>query len=186
MRNNQVIRNEETGESLTMLASEHDSGGKRQIYRVELPANRPSPPLHYHVAFIEKFSVVEGTLDVYLGKRREHRRLRKGESVTVEKLQLHTFANSSDSPCKMQVETIPAGGVVRAFQLAYGVANEGNASDDGLPANPIVRLRFVQISQGFLPRIPMAIQRAVFAIAAVISKVTVLEAHIQKHLIEEE
>ena len=51
VRKNQVIRNDETGESLTMLESEYDNGGKRQVYRVELPPHRPSPPLHYHVAF---------------------------------------------------------------------------------------------------------------------------------------
>ena len=134
MRKNQVIRNEETGESLTMLESEYDNGGKRQVYRVELPAHRPSPPLHYHVSFAETFSVLEGNLDVYLGKERKHRLLGKGESVIVQKLELHTFANTSDSPCTMQVETVPAGGVVRPFQLAYGVANQGNAGADGLRA----------------------------------------------------
>lgn len=175
MLSNQVIRNHQTGESLTMIVSEHDTGGTLQAYQVVLPAHRPSPPLHYHIAFTETFSVIEGTLDMYLGSERHHILLKKGEKVLVEKRQLHTFANQSDSPCMMLVETRPAGGVVHAFELAYAVANEGGAGKDGLPANPIVRLRFVQISQGFLPRIPIFVQKTIFAIAAAIAKFTGIE-----------
>lgn len=182
MQKNQIIRNDETGESLTILESECENGGLRQIYQVELPTHRTSPPLHYHVAFTETFSVVEGSLDIYIGKDRQHRQLKKGENITVMKFQLHTFENSSDTSCVMRVETKPPGGVVQAFQIAYGVANDGNAAKDGLPANPIVRLRFVQISQGFLPRIPIVMQRAIFAIGAMISKMTGVEAKLQKYL----
>jgi hypothetical protein len=48
----------------------------------------------------------------------------------------------------MTVSTRPAGGVVKAFQLVCGVANDGGAGKDGLPKNPLIRLRFIQISQG--------------------------------------
>jgi mannose-6-phosphate isomerase-like protein (cupin superfamily) len=152
MKKDQTIGNRHTGETLTLLVSEEENGGARQFYRVRLPPRRRSPPLHYHIAFTETFACVEGTLDMYFGRERRHLRLKPGESVTAEIRQPHTFANDSDQPCLMTVETHPAGGVVKAFQLAYGIANDGGAASDGLPKNPIVRLRFIQISQGFLPR----------------------------------
>lgn len=57
MKKNQVIRNNATGETLTMLVSEDENGGACQLYEVRLPPHRPSPPLHYHVDFTETFTV---------------------------------------------------------------------------------------------------------------------------------
>lgn len=38
------------------------------------------------------------------------------------------------------MKTNPAGGVVNAFQLAYGISDDGGAARDRLPKNPIARL----------------------------------------------
>lgn len=175
MKKNQTIGNKQTGETLTMLVSDEDNAGALQLYRVHLPPHRPSPPLHYHLAFTETFTAQEGTLDIYLGRERQHILLKPGESATAEIGQPHTFANHANAPSVMTVETKPAGGVVKAFQLAYGVANDGGAAKDGLPKNPLVRLRFIEISQGFLPGIPLWAQRTVFSVAAFLAKVTGVE-----------
>ena len=66
-----------------MIVSEEENGGARQLYQVRLPARRPSPPLHYHVAFTETFSVLEGALDMYLGGDRQHILLHQYQSMTV-------------------------------------------------------------------------------------------------------
>jgi mannose-6-phosphate isomerase-like protein (cupin superfamily) len=179
MKKDQTIGNRQTGETLTMLISEEENGGALQFYRVHLPPHRPSPPLHYHIAFTETFTAVEGTLDIYLGRKRRHVPLGPGESITADIGQPHTFANDSEEPCTATVETRPAGGVVKAFQLAYGIANDGGAAGDGLPKNPLVRLRFIQISQGFLPVFPLGLQRAVFATAAGLARITGIERHLR-------
>lgn len=165
-----------------MLVSEEDNNGTSQLYRVHLPPHRPGPPLHYHLEFSETFTALEGTLGMYLGRERKHIRLTSGESVTAQIGQLHTFANNSDQPCTMTVETRPAGGVVKAFQVAYGVANEGGASPDGLPRNPLIRLRFIEIAQGFLPLPPLPIQRFVLRVAHVTALVTGIERQIQRYI----
>jgi hypothetical protein len=67
------------------------------------------------------------------------------QSVTAQIGQLHTFANERNKPTLMTVETKPAGDVAKAFQLAYGVANDGGSAKDGLPFNPLVRLLFIRI-----------------------------------------
>ncbi|HEY1647301.1 MAG TPA: cupin domain-containing protein [Terracidiphilus sp.] len=182
MKKGQSVGNRHTGETLTMLVSEEDNDGTLQLYRVHLPPHRPSPPLHYHLELSETFTALEGTLDMYLGRERKHIRLTSGESVTAQIGQLHTFANNSDQPCTMTVETRPAGDVVKAFQVAYGVANDGGASPDGLHRNPLIRLRFVEIAEGFLPFPPLPLQRFVLRVAHVISLVTGVERQIQRYI----
>jgi mannose-6-phosphate isomerase-like protein (cupin superfamily) len=172
MRAGQEIGNRKTGETLTMLVSECDNGGAKQLYRVRLPGWRPSPPLHYHLDFTETFSVLEGRLDLFVGPERKHFVLEPNESLTVSIGQLHTFANLRQETSTITVETIPAGGVVKAFNLAYGVANDGGAAKDGLPKNLLVRLMFIRISQGFLPTIPLFLQSTILSAAAVVSQLT--------------
>jgi hypothetical protein len=49
------------------------------------------------------------------------------------------------------IKTQPAGRVVKAFRLPYGIANDGGAAKDGLPKNPAARLVFGKSTQGYLP-----------------------------------
>ena len=83
-------------------------------------------------------------VDIYLGRERRHILLKPSESSTAQIGQPHTFANQANKPSVTTVETRPAGGVVKAFQLAYAVANDGGAAKDGLPKNPLVRLLFIR------------------------------------------
>jgi quercetin dioxygenase-like cupin family protein len=175
MKKNQIIRNNATGETLTMLVSDEENGGSCQLYEVGLPPHRPSPPLHYHVDFIERFTVKEGKLDIYVDRDQKHLLLQPGESATAQIRQPHRFANDHDEAVIFTIGTEPAGGVVKAFQLAYGIANDGGAARDGLPKNPIARLVFVKTTQGYLPGIPRALQRIAFNCAALIARVTGLE-----------
>ena len=155
-----------------MIVSEEENGGARQRYQVRLPARRPSPPLHYHVTFTETFSVLEGALDLYLGRDRKHILLHPYQSMTVHVGQLHTFANERDEYAVITIETIPAAGVVRAFQLAFRVANEGGAAQDGLPKSLLLRLAFIRISGGYLPSVPLILQKSVLALASFVARFT--------------
>jgi mannose-6-phosphate isomerase-like protein (cupin superfamily) len=182
MRVGETICNRRTGESLTLLADGKGAGQPAQRYRVVLPPGRAGPPPHYHVAFAETFAVVDGALDMFVGRRMAASRLLPGESLTVEPGTAHTFENSAGNACTLLVTARPAGGVVDAFKLAYGIANEGGAGRDGLPKNPIIRLRFIEISGGFLPRIPRRLQSAVLLAARWIAQATGLEHGVRRHL----
>jgi hypothetical protein len=98
-----------------------------------------------------------------------------GESATTHVRQPHRFANEHGKQVVFTIETKPAGGVVKAFQLAYGIANDGGAAADGLPRNPIARLVFVKTAQGYLPGIPYARQEIAFNCAALLARVAGLE-----------
>lgn len=175
MKKNQTIRNNATGETLTMLVSDEENNGACQLYEVFLPPHRPGPPLHYHMDFTETFTVKRGKLDFYAGKTQKHLLLQPGESATAEIRQPHRFANEHDEPVIFTIKTQPAGGVVKAFQLAYGISNDGGAARDGLPKNPIARLVFVKTTQGYLPGIPRALQRVAFGCAAFLARVAGLD-----------
>jgi quercetin dioxygenase-like cupin family protein len=175
MKKNQTIRNNATGETLTMLVSDEENNGVCQIYEVFLPPHCPSPPLHYHLDFTETFTVKQGKLDFYLDRDQKHLRLQPGESVTARIRQPHRLANNRDEPVIFTIKTKPAGGVVKAFQLAYGISNDGGAASDGLPKNPIARLVFVKTTQGYLPVIPRTLQRIAFSCAALLARVTGLD-----------
>lgn len=182
MRAGDTIRNNQTGEELMVLVSEEENGGARQLYRVRIPPRRPSPPFHYHRDFTETFSVIEGKLDIYLGQERRHFLLGPEESITASIGQLHTFANQRDFPAVITIETKPAAGVISAFQLAYGVANDGGAAKDGLPKNPLVRLVFIKMSEGFLPTVPLSLQKILYSLAGFIAKVTRVQRKLTRYV----
>jgi mannose-6-phosphate isomerase-like protein (cupin superfamily) len=181
MRSGTSIRNNLTGESLTVFVSEDDTAGARQLYEVYLPPQRPSPPRHYHLGFTETFSVLEGALDLFLDRELRHVTLHPGESLTVQLRQIHTFANLRDTPTRITVDTRPAGGVVRAFQIVYGIANNGGSAPDGLPQNPLARLIFIRTTQGYLPQIPLLLQKTIFAVANIIAHLTGLHRRLSRY-----
>lgn len=82
----------------------------------------------------------------------------------------------------MTVETKPAGSVVKAFQLAYAVANDGGAATDGLPKNPLIRLRFVALTEGFVPGPPLKLQQFVLSAAALLAQFTGAERRVRRYL----
>ena len=164
-----------------MLISEDENGGACQPYEERLRPHRPSPPWHYHVDFTETFTVKEGKLDIYVGREQKGLLLRAGENVSAEIRQLHRFANEHDEPVTFTVETKPAGGVVKAFQMAYGIANDGGAGKDGLPKNPIARLVFAKTAQGYLPAIPRLLQVLVFSCASFVARVSGMDKRWQKY-----
>jgi hypothetical protein len=73
------------------------------------------------------------------------------------------------------IKTEPDGGVLKAFQLAHGIANGGGAAKHGLPKNPVAGLVFVKTTQGYLPAFPRTLQRIAFSCAALVAKLTGLE-----------
>jgi mannose-6-phosphate isomerase-like protein (cupin superfamily) len=185
MKPHQTISNKRTGETLTLLISEKDNDGACNKYEIFLPAYRPSPPLHFHTDFIEIFTVKKGVLDFYLDKEERLVSLGEGQCLTAEINQLHTFANDHDEPVIFTVEARPAGGLVKAFQLAYGVANEGRAGKDELPANFLVKLYFIRLSKGYLPTIPLFFQKTLSAFATFILYITGKKRHLDQYLMEE-
>ena len=181
MKVNDTIGNMKTGETLTLLISGDDNNGANCKYEIFLPAFRPSPPLHYHTDFTETFTVIKGALDFYTGREEKHTRLKPGESITAGLNELHRFANDHPYPVVFTVEAKPAGGIVKAFQLAYGVANDGGAAQDGLPESKLTRFYFIRLSGGYLATVPLFIQKTVLALAVFFLLITARKSRLDKY-----
>jgi mannose-6-phosphate isomerase-like protein (cupin superfamily) len=172
MEQNQTIGNKHTGETLTLLVDEKSNDGASNSYEVYLPSLLPGPPLHCHIDFIEIFAVKKVRLDFYLDIEERNVSITAGQCLTVGIRQLHRFSNNDDEPVICTVESRPAGGPVRAFQLAYGVANDGGAGLDGLPSNILVKQYFIKLSRGYLANIHLFFQKPLVSIATFILIIT--------------
>ena len=98
MKKNRVISNDATGETLTLLVGQEENSGACQLFEVCLPPYRPCPPLHYHVDFIETFTVKQGQLDIYLDREGKHRLLLPADSATAHIRQPHRTGLPTTAP----------------------------------------------------------------------------------------
>jgi mannose-6-phosphate isomerase-like protein (cupin superfamily) len=119
------------GDRATFLETSAESGGERTLIEIELApgdANRP----HRHVAFAERFTVLEGTLTVRVGDRELH--LQPGETAAAPICALHAFSNRTGAPVRFHIEILPGHrGFEQALQIAYGLAQDGLVRPDGVP-----------------------------------------------------
>ena len=172
MKTNDIITNKKLNQTLTLLVSAKETGGASNKYEITMPAYADGPYAHFHTEFKEVFTVTNGVLDFFLGNEKVLTTLAEGQRITAEIGQLHAFNNTSNAPVSFTVEGIPAGGFVNAFQMACGVANDGKAGADGLPANLLEKLYFIRLTRGFLPRVPVFIQKRAFSLAAFLLSLT--------------
>ncbi|MCC6840448.1 MAG: cupin domain-containing protein [Flavobacteriales bacterium] len=120
---------------VTFLETADSSDGQRTLVRVDL-APGGGNPLHWHERFTETFSPVEGTLGIQLEDRTLT--LEPGEQATAPRGKRHRFFNpSATRAVSFQVELRPASaGFERCMAYAYGLADEGRTTKQGVPSRP--------------------------------------------------
>jgi mannose-6-phosphate isomerase-like protein (cupin superfamily) len=153
-----VLENPVTGERFTVLAVPRDDQdwGKAEIL---YPPGAQGPPRHVHQRTRERISVVEGVLTVSLGRRRERRLLRQGETLELPPGVPHRFWNPGDAPVRLVGEARPGAQVGFALERLCQLAQQGKVTRRGAPKNPLeVALLFEQ-SEMYLTGIPPALQR---------------------------
>jgi len=117
----------------TFLETSEESGGERTLIEVEVAPGGGNDP-HYHLTYDEHFEVLEGALEVLVGK--DTVTLRPGEKAVATKNTLHRFRNRTDQPARFLVELRPGhSGFEKAIKVAYGLASDGLASANGTPRN---------------------------------------------------
>jgi mannose-6-phosphate isomerase-like protein (cupin superfamily) len=118
----------------TFLETSEETGGEYSLIEVEVAPGGGNNP-HYHKTYDEHFEVLEGALEVMVGK--ETRTLRPGQKAVAPKNVLHRFRNTTEEPVKFLVELRPGhAGFEKAIKVAYGLASDGHARADGTPRNP--------------------------------------------------
>jgi quercetin dioxygenase-like cupin family protein len=113
------------------LETTEESGGRRTFVEVELAPGGGNQP-HKHLSFSERFISVEGELTVRVDGLLHV--LHPGDEALAEPGAVHNFANETDEPIRFQVELAPGHrGFEQALQIAYGLAEDGQTNDKGIP-----------------------------------------------------
>src|SRR5436190_15707077 len=131
------------------LKTHADTDGEYTLVEVEL-ADGGGVGLHYHKTYAEKFSCLDGEVQVQLGKSLH--KLMTGESAIAEPMINHLFRNRSGKSCWFTVELRPASrGVEQSLQIPYGLANDGFCKPNGFPKDKLALAWLFDISECNLP-----------------------------------
>ena len=129
-----TLVNSVTGEELTFVETAASTGGEYvEVVAVVQPGGFVASA-HVHPKQSEAFTVVEGTLDLRVGKDRV--RLTAGESATVEAGTAHKFWNDGDEPVVFTCKISPALQFESLIESMFGLARDGKTNRKGMP-NPV-------------------------------------------------
>jgi quercetin dioxygenase-like cupin family protein len=117
----------------TFLETSASTGGRHTLIEIEVVPGGGTVP-HYHLAYSERFEVLEGELEVHVGG--ETHTLRPGDTKTAQINTLHNFKNPTGKPTRFLIELVPGStGFEQSLQIVYGLAVDGKVNKQGLPTN---------------------------------------------------
>ncbi len=141
-----TIVNPMSGESITFIETEEESGGSRVVMRIEVaPGGGPAP--HAHRNQTELFEGIAGTVELQLGKRRIT--LGPGGTATVPPGVLHGFRNVTQAPASIRVIASPPEDIELGLRAAFYMMREGL-----LRKKPLVGALLLQKGDLYMPPLP--------------------------------
>ncbi|MCB9285650.1 MAG: cupin domain-containing protein [Lewinellaceae bacterium] len=125
------IVNPVIGEEVIFHTTSRQSNGEKTLMEITL-SPKGGNPLHYHKRFAEKFTVIDGELNVQIGK--SIHKLKKGDTATANIKDRHRFFNTSGKTTKFYCELTPASeGFENVLRIGFGLSRDGYAAKNGLP-----------------------------------------------------
>jgi quercetin dioxygenase-like cupin family protein len=147
--NRRSIHNPIQKDTVVFLKTAAETNGEYTLVEVEL-ADGGGVGLHYHKTYSEKFSCIDGEVEVALGKNAY--KLKPGQQALAEPNVNHLFRNRSGKPCKFSVELRPASrGFEQSLQIGYGLASDGLTNKKGFPRDKLALAWLFDISESNLP-----------------------------------
>jgi quercetin dioxygenase-like cupin family protein len=139
-------------DTVTFLKTAEETGGAESELLLTLrPGGKNA--LHYHKAFSETFTALDGELGLQFAKHKT-KVLQPGESFTAEPLTPHGFFNPTDREIKFHIRIAPGHtGFEEALRIAYGLAEDGLTNQDGIPRKISHMAILVSLSDTNLPGI---------------------------------
>lgn len=153
----ETIINPVTGDRMTIFQSSLQNQGGYAKILFELPPGAKGSPLHYHTAMDETFTVLEGCLEMEVGKKGIRRNLRSGESAIVPAGMRHSFSNNSNDWVTFTTENRPAAGFERFIRGLYGLAIDGKVNHAGMPKNLLQLAILLKLSDTIPVGVPLLI-----------------------------
>jgi quercetin dioxygenase-like cupin family protein len=165
------IENPLTGERMTFLKTTADTNGQSLEFEFIAPPGW-SVPEHIHPRQQERTQMISGVLSGRVAG--EKIGLVAGEVRVVPSGVVHAWQNPSDQEeARFSVKFSPALKMESGFETAWGLARDGKATKAGVPKNPLqlVVLASEHKDEVYLPRPPIAVQKALFAILNLLAPV---------------
>lgn len=154
-RKDRTVINSDGNYASTFLKTSRETNNSYELIQVEINP-KGGNGLHYHKNFDEEFTVLKGTLTVFLdGVRHE---LKEGESAVAKRKVMHAFENNTPEKVLIRVKTMPAQGLEKSIRVAYGLANTGQWEKNGFSKNPWHLFLLLGYSGTYLPGIPSMVQ----------------------------
>jgi len=136
-------------DTVTFLKTAEDTNGEYTQVEVEL-ADGGGVGLHYHKTYSERFTCLDGEVQVQLNKN--VLTLKPKESAIAHPNVNHLFRNRSGKTCKFIVELRPASrGFEQSLQIGYGLARDGQTKKNGFPKDKLALAWLFDISESNLP-----------------------------------
>lgn len=141
---NPIVRDE-----VTFVNYSSETGGEFTEIDCLLMPGGGNPP-HYHNAYAEIFTAVEGALGLQVGKRTML--LQPGQSATVDIGTVHRFFNSGNDPVRFHALVKPGHhGFENTLRIVYGLARDGECRKDGTPRSLIHLAVLMMMSDTRIP-----------------------------------
>lgn len=128
----ETLENKVTGERVQWLKTSLDTDGAYLQYDWHLAPRSHRLLRHYHSYQTETIEVKAGTLTVDCGGTLHI--LTRGDTLTIEKGQLHQWWNHGDERVQAVVTVEPALNTETQIEQLFGLCNDGQVTfDEGLP-----------------------------------------------------
>ncbi|GAB3521547.1 hypothetical protein GCM10027442_45890 [Emticicia fontis] len=109
----------------TFIQLAYESDGKKTVIENVLQPGG-SNQLHYHKTYSETFTAIEGELGLKVGKKKEVRILKPGESFTLSPKTPHCFFNPGEVAIKFRSEVVPGHeGFEKSIMIGFGLNIDG-------------------------------------------------------------
>lgn len=169
VRVGEIWQNPVTGEHGTMRELPwHNAEGRMTAELIARVGSRVMGE-HRHPALVERFTVLEGELTVKLNEQTAI--LRQGESAVIPAGVWHDWWNASSRDARVQVEITPGLRFAHMIETFFGLARLGYTDGKGMPSPLQLALSAREFSDVVVfRRPPVAVQRAIFAMLAPISR----------------
>ena len=176
-----TVRNPVIGDEVTFVRTASETGGEHALARVLLKPGGGNP-LHYHLTYAEEFEVVDGRLTIH--RDGERLVLGPGETAHAPIGSRHRFANDTDRPVTFLTTIRPARRFEEQIRIAYGLARDGKTIRGGVPRNPLQLALLFEISETYVPVLPLAVQRGIVGPLARLAHWLRSDRSLEKYLIE--
>ena len=141
------ITNPIAQEEIIFHATAKSTNGERTLMEVTL-GPKGGNPLHYHRQFAERFTILDGELNVQIGS--VIHKLKKGDTATAKIGDRNRFYNTSGKPVKFHCELLPAHeGFENVLRIGFGLANDGFAGSNGMPKSLIHNGVLMNLGDGY-------------------------------------